>query len=129
MDKKLRKGIILDDIEEEELSERDKKKLEKFKKNIEEGLPNLEIGFRAVTDGIKQIRELKDKTEEEKIKLEVKIRKDIIKSLMKTSDVVELTDESGAEETKETLEEKSTEELIEILRKSINELRNFVEGR
>lgn len=126
---KLQDGTRLDNIDPEELGFLDRISYRTFIKKVKKAIPTFRTGILAVKDALDQIKKLKSKKEEEKEKIIENIRKDIIKALKDSMDILIIEDENGEEETIESLETKSTEELLKLLEENIKELEKFVNGR
>lgn len=126
----LENGIPTDEIIPENLSWADKRKYRKFQEQIKKGIPKLETSYAMVIDALQQVKSLKSKSKKEKAEIEMRIRNDIINSLLKSMDVLQIIDkETGEEETELSLKEKSTEVLLKYLLENIEEMKKFVDGK
>lgn len=123
-------GQYVGNIDESTLTDKEREEMAEFEKKIKEGLPMLVTGYKAVVDGIRQVRNLSNKDDREKEKLEKRIRNDVIKALVKSMPILEITDpETGKEENRRTLEKKDTEYLVKLLKENIEELERYTEGK
>lgn len=124
----LTKNLPLKTLNEEELDKKDRKKLEKFKNNLLEAIPKLEKAYEIVIQGLKDLETLQDKTIKEKQELEEKIRKDIIRTLIKSMDVIVIyqDEKEEKEHTNQSLNELPTTELVKLLKENIETLKKYL---
>lgn len=125
----LHKGQTLTTETITQLSPQESKQFRKFLNSIKKGLPVLERAATAISTDLKSLRNHTKIRRELKEKYELKIRESVLHALYRQLDTVTLTDDNGNEETRETLNTKTTDQLVELLFQSIDELNRFVQGR